>query len=165
MDNFYEQLVTTHKSATYSMANNGMYVAGFLGLLMLGSMSIIPAVAMLAIAVGLFFAKKNLYVEYEYDFTNGDIDIDKIIEMKSRKRVVSFSAKDIELLAPLESDSVKDFSNKPEKVLKLYPSNNDGKQYAAMVTGGGNRVQVVFVPNEKFLDLCYKYNPRAIKKY
>lgn len=165
MDNFYEQLVTTQKTPAYSTANGATYVLGFLGLINLGSFNLIPAVFFIAIAAALFFYKKKLYREYEYDFTNGDIDIDVIYEMKSRKRLISFNVRDIELLAPVESDPVKSFSNKPEKVMKLYPSNSKEKVYTAMVTGGTNRVQIIFVPNEKFVDMCFKYNPKAVKKF
>jgi hypothetical protein len=166
MDSFYEQLVTTKKTATYSLANGATYVFGVLGFLFVGGGANIPlAVISLGAAVGLFFFKKKLYKEYEYDFTNGDIDIDVIYEMKSRKRLVSFSARDIELLAPLESDPVRSFSNKPEKVIKLYPSTSKEKVYAAMVTGGANRMQILFVPNERFIEMCYKYNPKAVKKF
>ncbi|WP_139905050.1 DUF6106 family protein [Clostridium thermarum] len=166
MDSFYEQLVTTQKTAAYSFANGATYVFGVLGFLFVGGGMNLPlAVIAIGTAVGLFFLKKKLYREYEYDFTNGDIDIDVIYEMKSRKRLVSFSAKEIELLAPLDSDPVKDFSNKPEKVLKLYPSTSKERVYAAMVTGGTNRMQIHFVPNEKFIDLCYRYNPKAVKKF
>jgi hypothetical protein len=165
MDNFYEQLVTTQKTAAYSAANGGTYVLGFLGLINLGSFNLIPAVLFIGIAAALFFYKRKLYREYEYDFTNGEIDIDVIYEMKSRKRVISFNVRDIELLAPVDSDPVKSFSNKPEKVLKLYPSTSKDKVYTAMVTGGVNRVQILFVPNEKLIDMCFRYNPKAVKKF
>lgn len=165
MDNFYEQLVTTRKTTVYSIANGGTYAVGVLGVMMVGSSLFIEGLLFIAIAVGIFFLKKKLYVEYEYDFTNGEIDVDKIIEMKSRKRILSFNVKDIELLAPLESDPVRDFGNKPEKVLKVYPTTSEAKLYVAMITGGENRVQLIFVPDEKLIELCYKYNPRAVKKF
>jgi hypothetical protein len=140
------------------------YVLGFLGLVSITSNPVF-GIILIAAAVGLFFLKRKLYVEYEYDFTNGDIDIDAIYEMKSRKRVISFHAKEIELLAPLDSDPVKSFSNKPEKVYKLYPSTSKEKLYVAMVTGGTNRAQIIFVPNEKFIEMCFRSNPKAVKKF
>ncbi|OPJ60107.1 DUF6106 family protein [Clostridium oryzae] len=165
MDNFYEQLVRTKKTGLYQFVNGATYVVGVFGLLMFGAAQLIPAVLFVAIAVGLFFLKRNFYVEYEYDFTNGEIDFDKIVEMRSRKRVLTIDVKHIELLAPSDSDAVKDFSGKPEKVLKLYPSTSEAKQYTAIVTGGTERTQIIFVPDEKFIELCYKYNPRAVKKF
>lgn len=164
MDNFYEQLVTTFKTTKYKIASSGVYVFLVLGFLAMILGSVIPSLLLLALSGGLFIFKKKLFVEYEYEFTNGDIDIDKILEMKKRTRVISFNIKEVELIAPENSSYLKDFSNKPEKVLNFYPSTANTQIYVAMVTGGNERVQIRFVPDEKFLNLCYKYNPRAIKR-
>lgn len=164
MDNFYEQLVTTYKTGAYNLVNAAFYVFGVLALLIL-SVNLILFVIFLLLAVGAFFLKRRLYVEYEYVFTNGEIDIDKIVEMKKRSRVFSFDIKNVELLAPEESQYVKDFANKPTSILNLYPSTADKKVFVAMITGGTDRTQLRFVPDEEFINLCYKYNPRAVKKY
>jgi hypothetical protein len=164
VDNFYEQLVTTQKTTKYKVANGAAYVFGVLAFLALGGASFVMGIIFLGMAVGLFFLKRNLYVEYEYGFTNGEIDIDKISEMTRRKRIFSFSVRDLELLAPEESYHVKDFSNKPEKIYSFFPGTSTEKVYVAMVTGGTDRAQVRFVPNNELIELCYKYNPRAVKK-
>ncbi len=163
MDNFYEQLITTHKTTVYKAVNASFYVFGFLALITLSALPIFIVCVILAVAA--FFGKKQLYVEYEYVFTNGEIDVDKIVEMKKRSRVANFNIKNVELLAPESSSSVKDFANKPSKVLDLYPKTTDKTMYVAMVTGGNERLQIKFVPDEEFINLCYKYNPRAVKKY
>lgn len=164
MDNFYEQLVITHKTVQYKIMNFLTYLAGILALLMMTTFNFIPAIMVLAVAVGAYFFKKKLYVEYEYDFTNGEIDVDKIVEMKKRTRVLTFNIKDVELLAPENSNYVNDFANKPSKVLQCYPNTSEAQVYVAMITGGNERMQLRFVPNEELLAHCYKYNPRAVKK-
>ncbi len=164
MDQFYELLLTTKKPTIYKMVNVFVYIIGILGLLIF-SFNLIIGLVLIIVSVLLFFYKKNLYVEYEYDFTNGEIDIDKIVEMKKRKRILTFSIKDVELLALENSDFIKDFSNKPKNVLTCIPSNYHGKIYTAMITMGSNRQMLKFAPDEKFLDLCFKLNPRAVKKY
>lgn len=163
MDNFYEQLITTYKTTAYKIVNASFYVFGFLALITLSSLPIFILCAILSVAA--FFGKKKLYIEYEYVFTNGEIDVDKIVEMKKRSRAANFNIKNVELLAPENSQSVKDFANAPTKVLNLYPKTTDRNLYVAMVTGGNERVQIRFVPDEEFVNLCYKYNPRAVKKY
>jgi hypothetical protein len=164
VDSFHEQLVTTQKTTKYKLSNGATYVFGVLAFLFLGGFNLIPGILFLAAAVGLFFLKRNMYVEYEYGFTNGEIDIDKIYEMTRRKRAYTFSVRDLELLAPEDSYHVKDFSNKPDKVLKFYPDTTTSKVYVGMLTGGTDRAQIKFVPNEELLELCYKYNPRAVKR-
>lgn len=163
MDNFYEQLIAAKASVAYKISNAAFYVLLVLAGLSLATNLILAALYVL-LAVGIFFFKKNLYIEYEYIFTNGEIDIDKIIEMKKRKRVFSFSVKSVELLAPEDSYYVKDFANKPSKVISVYPKDNKEKVFVAMITGGSERVQLRFVPSEEMLNMCYKYNPRAVKK-
>lgn len=164
MDNFYEQLVTTYKTGTYKLVNGLFYFFGIVALLALSANILLFGVC-IAIAVGAFFLKRTMYVEYEYVFTNGEFDIDKIIEMKKRSRVFSFDIKNVELLALEESQYVRDFGNKPDKVMNLFPKTTDKKVYVAMITGGTERVQLRFVPDEEFIELLYKYNPRAVKKY
>lgn len=163
MDNFYEQLITTYKTTAYKLVNAGFYVFALVALL---SLSMLPVfVLCIALAAAAFFGKKKLYVEYEYVFTNGEVDVDKIVEMKKRSRAVTFNIKNVELLALENSQQVNDFINKPSKTLNLFPKTTDKNIYVAMVTGGPERIQVRFVPDEEFLNLCYKYNPRAVKKY
>jgi hypothetical protein len=163
VDNFHEQLVATYKTTAYKLVNAAFYIFAGLALVTLAALPIF--VGSLILAVGAFFLKKTLYVEYEYAFTNGEFDIDKIIEMKKRKRVASFNVKNIELLAQEDSNHIADFANKPDKVINVFPSTTDKKVYVAMVTGGNERFQLRFVPDEEILNLCFKYNPRAVKKY
>jgi hypothetical protein len=164
MDNFYEQLENTEKPTKYKIMNGAMYVFAVLSAMFLFALQIILFIIAIAITVALFFLKKKAYVEYEYVFTNGEVDIDVIYEMKKRKRLASFNIKSVELLAEESSYYVKDFSNKPDKQVKGYLANSDKKVYIAMITGGVERLQLFFTPDKGFLDVCCKYNPRAIKK-
>lgn len=45
---------------------------------------------------------KRLYIEYEYIFTNGDLDIDKIMGKDKRERRYSIDCKKIEFFEPFE---------------------------------------------------------------
>lgn len=164
MDNFYEQLVIRQKAGKYKVVNIFTYFLGALAFLMVSTSLLAVSVAFLLAAVALFFIKGKFYDEYEYDITNDEIDVDIIYEKKKRKRLLTFSAKDIELLAQESSSYVKEFSGKPEKVMVAYPNDSEAVVYVAMITGGANRLQLKFVPNEEFIQHVYKYNPRAVKR-
>ena len=163
MDNFYEQLLTTSKTTSYKIVSRSTYVFGLIGLL-IASVNMIFAIILIALAVACFFYKSKLYVEYEYQFTNGEIDIEQILEMKKRKKITTFNIKEVGLLALGDSDVVKDFSNKPNSIVKCYPTTAKGQVYVAMVTEGKDKMQLLFMPDEKFINLCFKYNPRSVKK-
>jgi len=128
-------------------------------------MEFILGIIFAAITVGIFFYKGRLYVEYEYIFVDGEVDIDLILEVTKRKKALTFNVRDASLIAPVESDYYKDFSNKPSKILKCYDRGAKEKLYAAIINAGTTKVQLYFTPNESFLDYCYKQNPRAVKKY
>lgn len=163
MDHFYEQLVTTDKTSIYKIVNGLMYVFAIVGLLSFTT-NLILMVILVAMSVVCFFYKQKLFVEFEYQFTNGEIDIEKIIEMKKRSKVVTFNIKEVGLIALEDSAAVKDFYNKPNNIVNCYPTTAKGKVYVAMITEGNNKMQLMFVPDEKFLDHCYKINPRVVKK-
>ncbi len=163
MDHFYEQLIRTSKTSFYKTVNAATLIFACIGIACF-SLNIILALVFLSVAVAGFFYKQRLFVEYEYQFTNGEIDIDKIIEMKKRSKIATFHIKEVELLAPENSDSIENYGNKPKNILKCYPATSKARVYVAMVTEGSNKMQLNFIPDEKFLDHCYKYNPKAVKK-
>ncbi|MGH4139183.1 DUF6106 family protein [Clostridium sp.] len=163
MDNVYEQLVTTYKTAAYKTINATTFIFAIMGLLAF-SINFIFAIVLLCLAVGSFFFKKKLFIEYEYQFVQGEIKIDKIIELKKRIKIVTFNIREVGLLAPEGSDFVKDYSNKPNSIVKCYPNTSKEKVFVAMIMEGNNKMQLMFVPDEIFLEKCYKLNPRVVKK-
>ena len=90
MDVFFEQIIPIKKT--------GKTVALFLGIwvlaallsafvfVLLGSFSLI---FIFGIGYGTYILSSKLNVEYEYIITNGILDIDKIINKSSRKRMIS----------------------------------------------------------------------------
>lgn len=165
MDYFYEQLLRTQKTFAYKFVNISTYIFLCLALFFLGTRNIIFTVICVIMAVGMFFGKKYMVVEYEYSFTNGELDIDVIYEMKKRKRCVQFDLKDVELMAPKDSCYLKDFHNIPQKQKKLYNNNNCKDIYYVIVNvQKEGRVLLKIAPNNILLDMCYRFNPRNVKK-
>ena len=163
MDHFYEQLITTYKTGFYKIVNGATYVLTLIGVVTI-SINLIFAILLFGMAIACFFYKRNLFVEYEYQFTNGEIDIERILEMKKSSKVTTFHIKEVGLLAPEDSEDVKNYPNKPNAILKCYPSTANERVYVAMVTEGNDKMQLRFTPNEKFLEYCFKYNPKAVKR-
>lgn len=164
MDNFIEQLVKTYKTPKYVFMSLGGYVFGIIAAFIL-IFNPIVAILFAALSTFCFIYKKNLFVEYEYKFVSGIIDIDKILEMKKRITIVSFNIRDAELLAPSDSDWIKNFTPKPEKIIRCIPSTcKDKISYLAIITKGATKIMVEFTPCEELLEICFKYNPRGVKK-
>jgi len=106
MDLYTEQLYRKRKTAGERILQI-LIITGCLG----GSAALIyffrvfapamgTAAAGLIVIIFAFFAMKNQWFqqfdrEFEYLYYNGDIDIDRITAKSSRKRIISFKAKDV----------------------------------------------------------------------
>lgn len=67
---------------------------------MLGNMSFIAAAVLAFAFIYAWKFQKKLTVEYEYLFTNGDMDIDKVLGREDRKHRYSVKCSDMEFFEP-----------------------------------------------------------------
>ncbi|MFR1760195.1 MAG: hypothetical protein ACLSX2_10860, partial [Christensenellaceae bacterium] len=105
MDHFKEEIIVRKRRGlfnllltliTLSMAGAGLMAAIYLvriqGTLLTPSFSVWDIVVFLVFAlivVGLFYIRVNIRVEYEYSFTNGELDVDKVVNNTKRKRLLT----------------------------------------------------------------------------
>lgn len=166
MDYFYEQLQKSEKTSLYKLLNVLAYVFLCVGIFIFaGSISTAKyAIALVVISVIIFLIKRAMLVEYEYIFTNGELEIDIIYEMKRRRKAVLFDMKDIEIMARENSDYIKNFNNIPKKQKKLYNKNEENIFSIVLSTEKSGRMLINFTPDNTLLDMCYRFNPRNVKK-
>ena len=97
MDSFKEQIVrkiptTKDRTMKFLIMTAGIFLAAgillfsFFYLPMVAAFSLFIAIALI---YGAFYLAQRFNVEYEYIFTNGEMDVDKIIAQRSRKRLVT----------------------------------------------------------------------------
>jgi hypothetical protein len=164
VDNKYNQLVTTYKTVQYRSINFIVVMGIILAIWMLLFGQVVPAVILIIAAAASFYFKRYLYVEYEYKFDSGNVEIYKIIGKSMRKKLIEFNIKDIEILSPESSKSLKALANIPHKKKNLYPVTSKEKIYAAILKLNDERIKLRFVPDEKFVELCFRYNRNVVKK-
>lgn len=180
MDNFYEQLLPAEVSSSYrffsvlaSLFSILFFVTLFMSILApyvgfqyLFMYLLVSCLICAIIAFISFIVKKKSYIEYEYIFTDGIIDIDIIYDKKSRKNLISFEAKDIKIMAEENSDYILDFSEDPKRKEYWYTddSASENKNYIVIIRNESELIQISFTPDDKFVELCYKYNSENIKK-
>ena len=103
MDTFTEQLVLVKKDTKTLIFQTLLWVCAALlsfGFFMLAQIIMPLYYVLIIIIAALFYGAYKLSaranIEFEYDVTNSDIDIDMIISKSQRKRAVSFKCSDIE---------------------------------------------------------------------
>ena len=104
-----------------------------------------------AVGFGAYVLITRQNIEYEYIFTNGELDIDAIYNKNSRKRLFSSSVKQFEIMAHVtDTAHAHELSNVTET--KDYSSGIVGPHTYAFVTPyKGKRLKIIIEPNEMML--------------
>jgi hypothetical protein len=168
MDVFFEYLFEKKQDGKDWAIKLGVSVgAAFVSLFAFALLAPIAGVgqfALLVAAAVIYFSYiliRNRNVEYEYIFTNGDLDVDVIRGRKARKRLVSVASKNLQLMARTDDpDYRRSFEN--QSVLRRVSAVYDPKkgwQYSVLFTDREGKTTVLaFQPPERLLEEMRKYN-------
>lgn len=165
MDMFIEKIVKRRKSlldfALILLILVAVVAASFLAMLYIPDFALIVTAGVVYLAYYLISMRN---IEFEYAVTNGDVDIDTIMNQKKRKRVYSGNCKDFELVARVKSNqytrdmkeckNVKDFSSHAENADVWFVS----------LRKEGQHTVILFEPSEKMLDSFMMFIPRKVIK-
>lgn len=167
-DVFIEQLVKRQKSGKDYLLI-GLYILAFLLLLLVIFIFIRYLIffALLIVAGaawGLYTLITNRNLEFEYICTNGHVDIDTIYNKRKRKRKVSMSSKNMEILAPVSDPAFRKYSeDKSYKILDCTSNTGDANVWFFTGKYKENMVLVLFEPEARIIEDCKRFNPRIVK--
>lgn len=165
-DVFKEQIVKK-KPTTMDMMKRVGLVAAVIVIFLVASVFIGQFAFVLTVVAGFcaYLVINMLNVEYEYIFTNGELDIDIIYNRTRRKRLFSGSVSDFEIMAHLDDkDHAGEFASANET--KNYASGTVTEQtYAFLTVYKGKRLKVIIEPNEMMLKaISGVLTPRKLHK-
>ena len=153
-DVFKEQIVKRKPTRKDTLIRFGLVIAVFMFAMLVFSIPAIIAIApflVLAACFGAWFSMSFLKVEYEYAFTDGELDIDVIYNRSRRKRVFSARVNDFEIMAHVE-DKMRMGEFQSAQETRDYSSgvvNSD--TYAFLTNYKGKRLKVIIEPNAVML--------------
>ncbi len=165
MDIYCEQLVTKKRSS----GDKAKVVLTLLGSVVVGAALILFALfsgflvliigGLVVVGLGAWLAA-GFGVEYEYIVTNNEMDIDKIIGKRKRKRMIT-----VDLTKTSEFSSL---PTKDEKDAEVTVQASSGMQtdahYLICTHSDYGTVKVVFNPDERMREAIDKALPRAIRQ-
>ena len=106
-------------------------------------------------------------LEFEYNFTNGDLTVDKIIDRSRRKRVVSFDVKNTFEMGRLTDSNYPALSQRSVGEKYYAGVSADGVSedswYMLGEKKGGGTFLLFFDPNERVLDSIREFLPRQVR--
>ena len=162
VDIYKEQLVKRNPNNKDRLIKIGV-IAGVVLVLFI-SMSIIPAFGMIitiAVGFGAYIFLGRLKREYEYSFTNGELDIDVIYNRSSRKRVFSGNVRSFELMAHVDDPSHQNSFASASEVKDYSTGTTSDRSYAFLVNYNSKRQKIIIEPNNELLEAIAKTLTRS----
>lgn len=162
MDKFHEQLIKTKKGGKYKLLSFGVYLCMALvalsvvdALMVLNLTMTIIAVIFLAWFFLLRYFRDRQYKEFEYIFTNGNLQIDVIYKMKKRKTLYDMDVKNFEDFGKYSEIKF----GKEYKRISCAPWDDKNEKYVILLNDK-ERQAILIAPNEEMLRLINLYKVR-----
>lgn len=164
MDQYAEQILKANPTLKQRLLLAGSIaltaVGVFLMIFVSGSMGI-TLIIIGAVLIGLSINRQN--TEYEYEFTNTDCDIARIINKSSRKDVYSFTDGDVLRILPYSSEKFQnELQVNTNMAIKDFTSGNRDREkawFAFLISASDTTTAVILELNEKtynHIKKCYK---------
>jgi hypothetical protein len=114
---------------------------------------------------GMIILFRRLNLEFEYIVTNGEMDVDKIMGRRSRKRLFTVDCRLFDILAPYTPDFRNEYSSQAISSVVDVSSHPDapGRWFAIFNAKDGKRTLLIFEPSEKMLDAFKRYIRSKVK--
>jgi hypothetical protein len=167
MDVFMEKIVARKKDYKDNMMLVGIVLATLILTLVVLNVPIIRQ-----LGIGLFLFAGLIYlayrfitsrnVEFEYVVTNGELDIDKIISRRKRKRIFSASCKEFDILARVKSNSFSQSVQSIKKRIDASSNINSPDAFFATLNYKGEKTLLIFEPDERMLNNFKTFIPRKM---
>lgn len=174
MDVFNEQLVTVSAKTSVIILKIAIIVSAILftvlvPLFFFSYKYVMAAYFYLVLALWacIIVFWKRFHTEYEYIFTNGMMDFDKVYAKRSRKRIVSIEMEDVLTIAPVNSQQFASDMRAMGDAEQFDCSSNRKDAFTcyiiAMTKSG--KVCVLFDPNKKMLTAMRQFKPSLFSKF
>lgn len=172
MDIFNEQLVTRRKSPAECAYKYGVILIAVLLIFLLvfgvapyfiGRIYAFVICVPLLASAGVFYLAKKYYgaldIEFEYSLTNGQFDVDKIMNRTDRKRLITFECAEIDNFNKYDTKT-----NTDGYKTRIFAANadSDNLYYFVVNTKATGKTIVIIEPNEKMIEGIKRCIPRQM---
>lgn len=164
-DLYLEELVKrkwTTKDRAVRILLIALTVILILGAFFVQYILVFPAIA---ICIADIFIFPRFNIEWEYQYVNGELDVDRIINKAKRKRRESIDLDRVEIIAPAVSHHLDYYNNNRNLKEVNYTSNDPEREkqvYAMIVADENSLKKVLFEPTEKMLRDMRTRAPRKV---
>ena len=113
-------------------------------------------------AVLLFLRKDQIKMEYEYTFTNGQMDFAQVFNNKKRKNLGTMNVRNVEACGLVASGSFQRYINMPGVKRTNWFLNREAELFYFYFQKYNNKRIIIIEPSEERIGLIKKYIPQGV---
>jgi hypothetical protein len=165
-DIFVEEMVVRRKTILNHLATLGMILAGIAVIILVWLVvPFISTVLIIIVGFAVYLGVKFQYVEYEYSFTNGDLDIDKIMAKRKRTRELEINQRQVKVMAPYTAEYESETRDYKVSEVKDFSSSKNaaGRWFLIYEKTDGSYAFVVIQPSPRLREAMAKYMRSRMK--
>lgn len=108
-------------------------------------------------AVLIFLRRDRLRTDYEYTFTNGEMDFAQVFNNKKRKSLGTMRVKNVDAFGPVSGSSFQRYISMPGLKRDNWFLNRGAELYYFFFTREGQKRMIVIEPSQEMVDMIRKY--------
>ena len=174
LDNFHEEIAVkrnrTLNSIGYilcwiAMLACALFAMMNLSILTAGNFELTYIIQFLvggALAFLIYAKKDNLRIEYDYTFTNGDLDVGKVFGNSRRKLMTSLAMKNVESAGAVTDKSFQRFMNNKDVKKHNWFVNRDAKLYYFYFVKNEVRHAIILELSDEMITMLKPYLPFGV---
>lgn len=155
MDIFIEKIVARKKDAKDLAITAGTVLGSILVFLISLNIPVVNQLGLIVFAGLVYLCYRVIIsrnIEFEYIVTNGDLDIDRIVAKRKRKRIFSASCKEFDIIAKMSNtEEFRKAAHSAKVRIDASSSAISPNAYFVTASYKGEKTLVVFEPDERML--------------
>lgn len=173
MDTFIEYMVRKKKTAVdivkiFTAIAGAVVLSAVIGFLVTITPSVMFVVwfaVFVALWYGVYVIISRQNIEYEYTFTNGELDIDAIYSKRRRVHTLSVRVRDFSFCAPVYDEAYRQQYLDVRGIKRVYSLAGDMESenvYFADFLMNGDKMRLNFEPSEKMIGAIKRFNIKNV---
>ena len=181
MDQFLEQVVTKRSQASQTIA----YICAWIALILMGFMAFLQFTSITAVltqyglgveffitlaqlvvfgglAVLIYLYKDRIKMDYEYTFTNGQLDFAQVFNNRKRKNLGTMNIKNLEACGLVSSGSFNRYINMQGIKRTNWFLNREAELLYFYYQKNSEKHIIIIEPNEEMLGLIKRSLPQGV---
>ena len=164
-DNSYVECLVSSKASPLMVVLKGITLAltivFFISAFLLG-FGLVGMILMIASGVAYYFVSLNASIEFEYQYCDREITVDKVLNKSRRKNIGKYDVGRIEAMAPSKSYHLDEYKNKTYKVLDFSAREKNPQPDPTYTIYYDGKEKIILEPTKEFVEAIKNVAPRKV---